>query len=400
MIVRYPYILFVFCLIVLLIGETAACRYNVRETGFVAMDFERFLLVTYIDDQTPDSQVEEIKSLARDLFYDSNIAFELVNVDRQSNHPARDYLKKYAVTSFPAAVLISADGQDLLIASEASDLSFSVKWRKLFGDILSSPMRDKLKQRVIVQYGVVLFIEGRNQRENQQAIKAIEEALVRVKKNMDLMPKPIKNPPVMIRWENKSLAADPILLWVLGLDADKIEKPHAAIFYGKARWLGPLFKDQEITRNNLSEILFVVGADCECGLDKNWLRGTMLPMQWNKKDRETIAANLGFDAENPLIRSEIYHIMRSGSYRADMRESAGGLDSVSGNRKGITDTKDTSNKPAVNPSNTDDQTLEKSIYISAVILGALLLIGLAIVLRRARINNKSTNRFIVLFFSS
>ena len=380
-------------LTVLLVRDSFACRYNVRETGFVAMESEQFFLGIYIDDHTSEQQVAEIKYTARDLFSESNIAFEIVNINTQTDHPALAYLPSLSVKTFPAAVLVSPDGQFLPVSLDGSDRPFADRLKSAFRQILFSAIREELKQKVSTHYGVVLFIEGRESKENQQAREAIEQALIRVKKNMDLMPKSIKNPPVMLTLKNKSLTADPVLIWTLGLKASAVEKPHAAVFYGKARWLGPLFKNEEITRNNLSEILFVIGADCECGLDKNWLRGTMLPMAYDKNDRERIAADLGFDPENPMIKSEIYHIMRTGNYRPERRETYGGLDTVSGYRKGITFASDSGAASAEeaygDPPQSEESSMKDSFYVSTAILGFLLICGFFIVVRRVYLHKRS-----------
>jgi hypothetical protein len=393
MINRYCFFIGILISGIFLVQESRACRFNVRETGFVDLETERYMLVVYIDDQIPDKFVAEIRSLNWDLLNDSNIELELINVNKQQDHPAVEYVEVLQVTSYPAAVLLSPDGQSLVIPLGKPDQAFKQKLRKVFQDILTSSIRADLQKKVSHSYGVVLLIEGSESSENQAARKAIGEAISRVTRNLDLMPKPIKNPPVMTILKNNALNEELLLLWALGLTAASIDKPHAAIFYGKARWLGPLFKDKEITSNNLSEILLVIGADCECGLDKNWLRGTMLPLRWDKKDRAVIAGNLGFDPENPLIRMEIAQIMRSGYFTSGELHGSAGLDSVSGNRKGVTYATETSgagvDNPPVNQSKTEETVLEHPLFISAAVLGFFVIAGLVIVLRRARLNKKS-----------
>jgi hypothetical protein len=78
--------------------------------------------------------------------------------------------------------------------------------------------------------------------------------------------------------------------------------------------MGPLFKGEEIDENNLASVLFIIGADCECGFDYRWLQGTMLPARWTDKMQAQVAENLGFDPENPMIKMEISSIIRRGSY--------------------------------------------------------------------------------------
>ncbi len=75
-----------------------------------------------------------------------------------------------------------------------------------------------------------------------------------------------------------------------------------------------MFKGKEITEDNLANVLFVIGQDCECGLDHRWLQGTMLPARWTDEMQAKVAENLGFDPESPMIKMEMSWIVRRGSY--------------------------------------------------------------------------------------
>jgi hypothetical protein len=75
-----------------------------------------------------------------------------------------------------------------------------------------------------------------------------------------------------------------------------------------------MFRGKEITEDNLANVLFVIGQDCECGLDHRWLQGTMLPARWTDEMQAQVAENLGFDPESPMIKMEMSMIVRRGSY--------------------------------------------------------------------------------------
>jgi len=66
---------------------------------------------------------------------------------------------------------------------------------------------------------------------------------------------------------------------------------------------------EKISAENLLSILYVIGQDCECGLDLSWVGGTMLPMQWNQKMESRLAKSLGFDPENPYVKMEVSRII-------------------------------------------------------------------------------------------
>jgi hypothetical protein len=129
---------------------------------------------------------------------------------------------------------------------------------------------------------------------------------------LENLPKPIARPPALVVLDRPSLAREEMLLWALGLQPQDVNEPCAAVFYGRGRWVGPLFKGDILTADALTELLFVVGADCECGLDHRMLQGTMLLARWDESLREKTVASLGFDPESPLVRMEMVSIVRRG----------------------------------------------------------------------------------------
>jgi hypothetical protein len=119
---------------------------------------------------------------------------------------------------------------------------------------------------------------------------------------------------VVLRLEAGSLEREKILLWSLGLDTKKAEMPRAAVLYGRARWIGPLVKGDEITAHNLSGLLSIIGADCECGLDISWTQGTRLLVRWGEERHAQLTKALGFDPESPMVKLEVSRILgRRGS---------------------------------------------------------------------------------------
>jgi len=296
-------------------GQLArACRYNVREVGFVDLGIELYYLFGYISDDTAADVVSKFKQVTDAVLESSNIVPEIINTDQQKDHPAMKLLDLQQVKSLPAAVLVSPDGQSYPVSITERDRPFEETLRSAVEDILSSPKREEILRQVIEAYGVVLLFEGADTQENKRAKEAASDAIELISSQMEMLPKPIARPPVLIVMEQKSLSNEEILLWSLGLDGEKIGKPHAAVLYGRGRWIGPMFKGEEIDENNLASVLFVIGADCECGLDYRWLQGTMLPARWDEKMHERVAENLGFDPENPMIKMEMSWIARRGSY--------------------------------------------------------------------------------------
>jgi len=299
-----------------------ACRFNVREVGFVDLGIAPYYLYGFVNQDTPEDIVSSIEEISSAILMGSNIVVEMIDVDQQKEHPAMKCLDLWSVQSFPAAVLVSPDGQSLLVPiTEPNCPSTSLRagpFQETLGlaldNILWSPKRKEILRQVSKTYGVVLLIEGADAQENKKAKEATSAAIEQISSQMEFLPKAIDHPPVLVVLEKESFSQEKILLWSLGLIAEAIKKPHAVVLYGRARWLGPMFIGEQITEDNLAAILFLIGADCECGLDQRWLQGTMLPAKWDENLQELMAETLEFDPENPMLKMEISWIVRRGYY--------------------------------------------------------------------------------------
>jgi len=291
-----------------------ACRFNVREVGFVDLGIQPYYLYWFVSQDTPKDFVSSFKEISDAAFMGSNIASEIIDVNQQNDHPAMKYLTPAQAGALPAAVLVSPDGQSLLVPIVEPNRPIRETLSSALDNILYSPKRKEILEQVSKTYGVVLLIEGTDAQENQKAKQAASAAVEQIKSQMEWLPKPIAHAPTLVVVEQKSLREEKILLWSLGIDAEKIIKPHAAVLYGRARWLGPMFVGEQITEDNLTAILFVVGGDCECGLDQRWLQGTMLPAKWDENLLQLAAATLEFDPEDPMVKMEISWIVRRGYY--------------------------------------------------------------------------------------
>jgi hypothetical protein len=289
-----------------------ACRYNVRETGFVDLGIESYYLFGYVSKDTPAEITSTFEQVSYAALMDSSIRLEIIDANQQKDHPAMKFLDLWSIQSFPAAVLVSPDGQSLPVPVTKPGRPFKQTLWSALDDILSSPKREEIVQQVSKTYGAVLLIEGADAEQNKKAKAAASGAIEKVSMQMEWMPKSIAHPPVLLTIDSESLSREKILLWSLGLDAEKVNEPYAVVLYGRARWIGPLFKGEEITEAYLANVLFVIGADCECGFDYRWLQGTMLPVRWDEKAQARVAESLGFDPENPMVKMEMSRIIGRG----------------------------------------------------------------------------------------
>ncbi len=296
------------------IQPASACRFNVREVGFVDLQIEPYYLFCYVNNDTNEDVISELEQVAHTSLENSNILFEIININQQKDHPAIKLLDSQKVKSLPATVMVSPDGQSYPVLLAEVDHSFEEMLRSAIEDILTSPKREEILRKTIENYAVVLLIEGTDAQENQRAKKAASKVIELISSQMDMMPKAISRPPVLVTMASESLQREEILLWSLALDGKEVNEPRAAVIYGRGRWIGPMFSGKEITEDNLANILFIIGQDCECGLDHRWLQGTMLPARWTNEMQAQVAENLGFDPESPMIKMEMSMIVRRGSY--------------------------------------------------------------------------------------
>ena len=285
-----------------------ACRYNVLEVGFIDLGIEPYQFFAYVTGQMSPESVSALHDQIEVALIDTNVQFELIDTDRDTDHPALEHLATHGIEAFPAAVLVSPDGQSRPVSLARADVSLS----ETLDSILFSLTRAEILTKIASCYGVVLVMEGPNEAANALARDAAEAAVAQVGAQMEFMPKRIARPPEVVTLDAESVAREKVLLWSLGAEPADINEPHAAIFYGRGRWIGPLFRGEQITKANLERVLFVIGGDCECGLDHRWMQGTMLPARWDEGIQTTTAEMLGYDPESPMVKMEMLSIVRQG----------------------------------------------------------------------------------------
>ncbi len=302
----------VLMLVLLSAPAAQACRYNIRDVGAVDLEYDSYYLFGYFDKQTPEEVVSGFEKIASSKLFDTNILGETINVDEDPAHPAIELAKELSIDSYPAAVFVGPDRRSRVIEIGKTAKTVASKLPAAIEHLTVSPKRLEIMKAAATNYGVVLVIEGKDAKANAAARQAAKAAVQTIADNMDFLPKPIENPPVMITLKPKAFAAEEVLLWMLNLKGADIAKPHAAIFYGRARQIGPVLEPAEVTEDILTNILSLIGADCECGLDRKWMEGRMLPAKWDKKMRAILSKSLGFDPDSPMVKMEISRILRRG----------------------------------------------------------------------------------------
>jgi len=147
---NYNRLFFLICLwIFLQIQATFACRYNIRETGFVDPGSDPYYFYGYVRMDTPEEITLKFDQILNSAFRDCNINAELINVDKQKDHDALKYVSLWQIHSFPAAVLVSPEGQSLTIDLNNEGGSFESSLRSAINNIIFSPVREAIIEEVI-----------------------------------------------------------------------------------------------------------------------------------------------------------------------------------------------------------------------------------------------------------
>jgi len=300
--------------ILLVTSPALACRYNVRDAGYVFLGVKPYFLYCYVNNDTPKDTIDSLQKTLDEVLTYTNLYGEIVNINQQPEHPSLEYLPPGKKSSLPTAVLLSPSKQILHLTLNVPDQSLQQTLRLKLEHILSSPLRKQIAEKLTQAYALILVIEGPDPKENQNAIKTASEAIEVIKKELDYLPKPIANPPVSLTLDTADIDREKILLWSFSLAPEKITETTVIILYGRGRQMGPVLKQEQINQTWLVNLLALIGADCECNLDRSWMLGPMMPFRWDEKLQQKIAENLGFDTENPMIKMEIAQILRRGFY--------------------------------------------------------------------------------------
>jgi hypothetical protein len=317
---------FIFLTVVFRSVPACACAYNVRDVGYVDLGIQPYIFYGFVSDKTPEATISTFTNLSDAALLDTGVWAEVVNIDQQKDHPALKYLNPEKQTSLPAAVLVSPDGRSLFIPVTRAGLPFRQTLLDALDNIVSSPLRKQLVKQLPKSFAVVVLIEGPQEQDNKTARQVATESIGVITEQMSFMPKPIFHPPAMMEVDSKSIADEKILLWSLGLDINKDPNTiTVAVLYGRAKRIGPLLRGDQVNEYNLTTILSIVGADCECGLDRSWILGMPTPIKWDEQTQNIVAENLGFDPENPMIKMEISRIVRIGSLYSRSQQAPSSL---------------------------------------------------------------------------
>ncbi|MCB1127430.1 MAG: hypothetical protein KDM81_13120 [Verrucomicrobiae bacterium] len=285
-----------------------ACRYNVRDLGFIEVDSEDYQLVHVTSDAMEPGEIARSQSRLEEQWVDTNLAGEVVSLDDLAGTSHPEVLAPLVDREGSGWYVLSPDGFGAGLSSLTGESGGKEDSPGAEG-LLKSALTSELAAVCARSFGAILLMEGSDEVENDKARAEIEAAIADIRQGMPDLPKTVVAPPERVVLSGDRRSAERVALWSLGLSTEDQELPRAAVFYGRARWIGPLMEGPQISRGNLARLFSVIGADCECGMDLAWTRGTPLLLRWTDELHATAAKSLGFDPASPMIRAEALRII-------------------------------------------------------------------------------------------
>ena len=284
--------------------DALACRFNVRDVGFVDLGSKPYRLFIYVPEGTPTSEIELLESTAYATYLDSNVKASVLS--------AQDALKGKTAQFVPReltqaqAVLVSPDGKQSLpvkLSEDGKPLAVSA-WDGL-ESVFDSKRRNSVISKVYEHYCVILITEGKSAEENQRIRDLANRVVKSISGQMDKLEKEIREPPVVEIISIKDFNSEKAFLWSMGI-TEIAETPQVAILYGRGRMIGPVLRDERLDERSLK-----------------WMQGTMVPQKWDEDLQKRFANQLGFEPERPASRLEMSQILAKGGKGQGANRQAG-----------------------------------------------------------------------------
>jgi len=331
---------------ILAVPAALACRYNVRDAGFVDLDEEPYHLYVRAPAAVAPETARALEETAQRVFEDCNVWCEVLRPETDPDHPGLDHFHDQPAGDRPTARLVSPDGQTLAIAVPEPGPALASDWAQRLEPLVTSAKREEMVRVASETFAAVVLFEGADATENQAARAAILEGIETVRTQMEWLPKAIAKPPALVVVGAAERALDTVLEWSLGIEAERRSELRAAVIYGRARWIGPLMTAAEISALNVARLVSIIGADCECGMDISWTRGTRLPVRWPAERHAAVTRELGFDPESPMVKMEVARIVGRSSFMRGMPLGAAGYREI---ELGAVEPPSSNPPPAVSP---------------------------------------------------
>lgn len=269
------------------VGQSSyACRYSVRDIGFSPLSQDIWTLLHFRNSSSAANQ-----TLTTQLLENSEVEYVPVSINSTPST-----LEKYFTKG--------RGEQYKLINQRDRDISYAIP---AINSIKSSPLRKLLKQELPNSFATILIVEGGDQK--SEVIESIlQTQLPQFIDTMILMPKEVEEHPKVITISIDNYRSDTTLIKMMGIDIHNGESS-VVVLYGRGRIIGEALTPDQAKRGDAIKLLNIIGSDCECGLDRDWLLGTLLPISWSDTQLKAISERISVDIQNPMTLVEMGQIV-------------------------------------------------------------------------------------------
>ena len=161
-----------FSIVLAMTSSALACRYTVRELGFVNLQGKPWTLVEVSRATTP--------SIAEPI--DANIGVAIVHPLEDPNHPA----------------VLALDGAEGVVLMGPNGRTKTITGKDPLSQAVTSPLRRRLAEEALDTFAFVLMIPGTNEAENEHARAFARTAESRLAALAPHLPRPVSTPLRMI----------------------------------------------------------------------------------------------------------------------------------------------------------------------------------------------------------
>lgn len=280
-----------------------ACKYSVRDVGFVNMKNADYSLIFLAGDQYDAAFRSSLEKIARQELAGSNVGFTMIDLVKTPDPKIVKLLK-----NSPGLWLVGPNDRatELELPTIANTLNADRLTPNL-RNLANSPFARQLAEQLPNAFAVTVFVDGDDPAENQRARLEVERVTEQIRQVMGRLEKPAKGPPLILSLDAQQRENERSLLWALGVEETK--RPNAAIVFGRFRRGAKLFTGDQIDAAKMFSPLAALGFSCECNLDRDTLFGPTLPHRWTDDNRKRTSAANGFEPDDPQVRAEVNAIL-------------------------------------------------------------------------------------------
>lgn len=271
-----------------LVSLALACRYTVRDIGFVQLTAPEVQLVLLESDKE-----QAIELALRDV----PVTVVSVDPDRSPDHPG----VRAAQAANATAILVDPTGRTCHTTDPLS--------------IGHGPFAKKLAEDASSTFAHVVLLESSNAQANTAARAECERLQSSLKAIEVHLPRPLGHPLRIEQLGAPQQVRERELFWSLGIDVP-VQEPTVLVLYGRARRAGePVILTEETRIEGTRELLAqlaLVGESCECETSRAWTAEPVGLIQWTRPIHAEASESLGFDPASPIVRNEVIRILGKG----------------------------------------------------------------------------------------